>query len=66
MPLDEFRRLYSVKYEIKPETLALLLLKPDHRIIRKGGVQCFQKHWFYFHERMSGFKGRYGRDQVFG
>jgi Mu transposase, C-terminal/Mu DNA binding, I gamma subdomain len=57
VPMDEFRRLYSVKYEIKPETLALLLLKPDHRIIRKGGVQCFQKHWFYFHERMSGFKG---------
>lgn len=58
VPLEEFRRLYTVRYEIKPDTLALLLLKADRRVIRKNGVQCFQKHWFYFHEKLSEFKGR--------
>lgn len=58
VPLAEFQRLYTTRYEIRPETLALLLLKTEQRVIRKNGVQCFQKHWFYFHEKMSAFKGR--------
>jgi Bacteriophage Mu transposase len=57
MPVEEYRRLYTTRYEIQPETPALLLLKSDRRIIRKNGVQCFQKHWYYYHEAMSPYKG---------
>ena len=32
-------------------------MKAAKRVIRKNGVQCFQKHWFYYHEALSRFKG---------
>lgn len=32
-------------------------MKSDQRVVGKNGVQCFQKHWFYFEELMSEFKG---------
>lgn len=57
VPLNEFRRLYTTRYEIRPETLAIILLKAEQRTIGKNGVQCFQKHWFYYHEAMSFYKG---------
>ena len=57
VPLEEFRRLYTTHFDIAPESLALLLMKADKRVIRKNGVQCFQKHWFYYHEAMGPFKG---------
>lgn len=59
VPLDEFRRLYATRYEIRPETLALILLKGDRRKVHKNGVQCFQKNWFYAFEEMSEFKDRW-------
>ena len=58
IPMGEYRRLYTTRYEIDEETLALLLLKSEQRVVRKNGVQCFQKHWFYLDEAMSEFKGR--------
>jgi hypothetical protein len=58
VPTEEFSRLYTTRYEIANETLALLLMKSTKRTIEKDGVQCFQKNWFYYHESMSRFKGR--------
>jgi hypothetical protein len=57
IPVEEYRLLYTTRYEIDQETMALLLMKSERRVIGKNGVQCFQKHWFYFDEAMSVFKG---------
>jgi Mu transposase-like protein len=53
VPSEEFRRLSTVRYEIPPETVALALLKADSRIVRKGGVMCFRRDWFYRHPALS-------------
>ncbi len=58
VPLDEYRRLYTTRYEIRAETLTLLLMKAHQRTIRKNGVQCFQRHWFYWHDQLSLYKGQ--------
>jgi hypothetical protein len=57
-PIEEYRRLYTTRYEITHETLALLLMKAEKRTIFKNGVNCFQKHWYYYHEDMSLYKGK--------
>ncbi len=57
-PIEEFQRLYTTRYEMKPETVALALLKPDARTVTKNGVQCFRRDWFYWNPGFSGIKGR--------
>lgn len=57
-PSEEFRRLYITRYEIKPETVALALLKSDSRTVTKNGVCCFRRDWFYWHPALAGLKGR--------
>ena len=54
----QYRRLYTTGYEIAPETLTLLLMKAQRRVIRKNGVQCFQRHWFFWHDQLSIYKGQ--------
>jgi hypothetical protein len=58
VPLEEFRRLYTTRFEIAPQTLALLLMKAEKRVVRNNGIQCFQKHWFYWHDALSIYKGQ--------
>jgi hypothetical protein len=58
VPLEEFRRLYTTRYEMSPETVALALLKSDSRTIRKNGVACFRRDWSYWHPDFSALKGQ--------
>ena len=42
IPVEEYRRMYTPRYEISSETLALLLMKSEKGRVRKNGVQCFR------------------------
>jgi Mu transposase-like protein len=57
VPLAEFRRLYTTVYQISTTAITCLLMKAEGRTIRKDGVQCFQRNWYYWHDRISAYKG---------
>ena len=56
VPIDEHRRLYTTKFEIREESLALLLMKVERRQIRKNGIELFNFH--YLHPEMGQWKGK--------
>ncbi len=55
VPLTEFNRLYTTRYEIKEQNLALLLMKSSEGTLRKNGVWCLGAS--YWHDAMTEFKG---------
>jgi len=60
VPLAEFNRLYSTRYQISDEALALMLMKPTQGTLSKNGVRCLGST--YVHTAMSQYKGMKGED----
>jgi Mu transposase-like protein len=64
IPQAEYLRLYRTRYDISPETVSLLLMKPDSRVLQKNGVNCFKRGWYYWCDEMSTYKDTKDRVKV--
>jgi hypothetical protein len=57
VPIEEHERLYTTRYTVSEESLALLLLKSAKRRVVKNGVRMFQQGWHYLCPELSRYKG---------
>ena len=60
VPVEEYNRLYTTRFEIDEDSLGLLTLKSESRVIKKLGVRVTgtpANHYFY-HPGMFEFKGK--------
>jgi hypothetical protein len=57
VPLEEYDRLYTTRYEIPEETLALLLMKRAKKQIGKNGLNLFRANWWYVSPELAGRDG---------
>jgi hypothetical protein len=64
IPQAEYLRLYRTRYDISLETVSLLLMKPDSRVLQKNGVNCFKRGWYYWCDEMSIYKDAKDRVKV--
>lgn len=60
VPLQEYQSLYTTRYEIREETLALMVMKATSGSLEKNGVRALGSH--YWHDELSRFKGRKDKD----
>ena len=57
VPIEEYNRLYTTRYEISEKTLAMVLLKADNRKVEKNGVRI--NNFFYLHPDLAYYKKQY-------
>jgi hypothetical protein len=60
VPLEEYARLYTTRFDIREDTLALMVMKAMRGPLRKNGVVAFGSS--YWHNELSRWKGRKDAD----
>lgn len=54
VPIEEYNRLYTTRYEISEKTLALILMKAQQRMVEKNGVRV--NGFSYIHPDLAYYK----------
>lgn len=60
VPIEEYARLYTTRFDIREETLALMVMKTIRGPLRKNGVVALGSS--YWHAELSKWKGRRDAD----